>query len=303
MPAATGVDVLTRQRQLMTWIRKRNGVAHTSDARAAGFSAYEIAGAVSEGRLSRVRRSWLVTPDCDQRRVVAASLGGRVTCVSAAAMRGLWVPHRHQAHDASSEQTHVAVPGTSSRHNRAGLRLHWGTGPAPVGRNANEDHILNVLFHVSQCLARPDALAVWESAIRQGLTEPSVLHRVSWRRAEAAAIAALASALSDSGLETRFADGMRAAGVTVKQQVWLDGHPVDGLIGESLVVQIDGFEHHSSAADRRRDIAADARLVTRGYVILRFDYHQIFFKWSYVLETVLIAIAQGAHRRPIHQNR
>jgi very-short-patch-repair endonuclease len=302
MPAAAGIHAVLRQRQLMTWIGKRNGVAHTSDARAAGFSVYEIATAVAEARLSRVRRSWLVTPDCDQRRVVAASVGGRVTCVSAAAMRGLWVPHRDQTGH-SDEQTHIAVPGTSSRHDRAGLRLHWATGPAPVGKNANEDHMLNVLYHVAQCMRRPDALAVWESAIRRGLTEPSVLQGVAWRRAEAAAIAARASALSDSGLETHFANGMRAASVSVRQQVWLDGHPVDGLIGEWLVVQIDGFEHHSSAADRRRDIAADARLVTRGYVVLRFDYHQILFEWPHVLETILTAIAQGAHRRPSHQNR
>jgi very-short-patch-repair endonuclease len=43
--------------------------------------------------------------------------------------------------------------------------------------------------------------------------------------------------------------------------------------------------------------------VTRGYVVLRFDYHQILFEWPHVLETILTAIAQGAHRRPSHQNR
>ena len=185
----------------------------------------------------------------------------------------------------------------------AGLRAPLGSGAAPVGRNANEDNILNVLFHVSRCLSRPDALAVWESALRKRLIQPGVIRRVAWRRAEAAAIAAVASALSDSGLETRFVDGMRAAGVAVRQQVWLDGHPVDGLIGTSLVVQIDGFAHHSSPADRRRDIAADARLMALGYIVLRFDYHQILFEWPQVLETILIAVAQGSHLRPTFQNR
>jgi len=210
-------------------------------------------------------------------------------------MRGLWTPDH--------EQTHVAVPGTSSRHAGTDLRLHWGTGPAPVGRNSTEDSILNILFHVAHCLPRADALAVWESAIRKKLTDPDVLQQVAWRRAEATAIAAVASVLSDSGLETHFVDGMRAVGVTVKQQVWLDGHPVDGLIGDSLVVQLDGFAHHSTAADRRRDIEADARLALRGYVVLRFDYHQVLFQWDLVLETVLTAIAQGAHRRRVLQNR
>jgi very-short-patch-repair endonuclease len=88
-----------------------------------------------------------------------------------------------------------------------------------------------------------------------------------------------------------------------RQQVWVDGHPFDALVGNSLALQIDGFAHHSSPSQRRRDIAADARLVTRGYVVLRFDYHQILFEWDRLLETVVTAMAQGAHRRPVIQNR
>lgn len=166
-----------------------------------------------------------------------------------------------------------------------------------------EEPILNVLFHVAHCLPRSQALAVWESAVQRRLAEPAVLRHVAWRRAEAVSIAELVSSLSESGLETHFVDGMRTAGVAVRQQVWIDGHPVDGLIGDSLVVQIDGFAHHSTAADRRRDLAADARLVTRGYVVLRFDYQQVLFDWDRVLDTVLTAIAQGAHLRPVARNR
>jgi very-short-patch-repair endonuclease len=277
----------TRRERLTAWLRARHGVAHTSDARAAGFTAYEINAVIEAGDARRVRRSWLVAPECDPRRVAAASVGGRVTCVTAAELLGLWTP----SHDAA----HVAVAGTSSRLDATGLRLHWGTGPAPVGRNAVEDPIFNVLFHVARCVPRADALAVWESAVRKGLVDAGVLSRVAWRNAGATELAAVASSLSDSGLETRFVSGLRRAGVSVRQQVWIDGHPVDGLIGRSLVVQIDGFEHHRTAAARRRDIEADARLVLRGYTVLRFDYHQVLFQWETVLQTVLTAIAQGAH--------
>ena len=278
-------------------------MAHTSDAKAAGFSKYEIAAAVTEADVRRVRRSWLVTPECDARRVAAAAHSGRLTCVSAAAERGLWVPSPGTLGRTSSSTVHIAVPGTSSRHEADGVMLHWALGPAPVGRNMTEEPILNVLFHVAHCLPRRDALAVWESAISRGLTDTGVLRGVAWRRTRATEIAELSSSLSDSGLETRFVDGMRQTGVAVRQQVWIDGHPVDGLIGVSLVVQIDGFAHHSSAADRRRDLAADARLVVRGYVVLRFDYQQILFDWEHVRETILTAMAQGAHLRPVARNR
>ncbi|WP_235566915.1 endonuclease domain-containing protein [Microbacterium sp. Root180] len=87
---------------------------------------------------------------------------------------------------------------------------------------------------------------------------------------------------------------MHGIGVKVRQQVWIDGHPVDGLIGERLVVQVDGFEHHR-AADRRRDIAADARLMLRGFHVLRFDYVQILFHPEQVISVIQTAIAQRRH--------
>ena len=282
----------TRQHDLVEWLTKRSGVAHSSDARAAGFTGRDMAGAVDAGLVERVRRSWLVTSDCDPRRRAAATVSGRVTCVSAAVLRGLWIPPAVE-----TDTVHVAVASTTARIRADQLRLHWGSGPAPVGRNQNEDPILNVMFHVAHCLTTGDALTIWESAIRSKIVHAEVVERVSWRSTQAAALAAVASSLSDSGLETRFVDGMRRAGVAVRQQVWIDGRPVDGLIGTSLVTQIDGFDHHSSAADRRRDLEADARLVARGYVVLRFDYFHVLFHWDYVVETVLTAIAQGAHRR------
>ena len=165
-------------------------------------------------------------------------------------------------------------------------------------RNANEDQILNVLFHTAQCLPRRDALAIWESAVHSKLTDAKVLQGVAWRRTDASAIASVAAALSDSGLETYFVDGMRRAGVHVSQQVWIDGHPLDGLIGDSLAIQLDGFEHHRGA-NRGRDLKADARLVLRGYIVLRFDYEQVLFQWDYVLDTILTAMAQNVHRRRV----
>lgn len=297
MSDATITRLDARRRELLSWLGMRNGVAHSSDLRAAGFTIYEIARAVEAGVLQRIRRSWLAAADCDARRLAAAAVSGRVTCVSAAAMRGLWVPA--SSISGPDQKVHVAVASTAGRIASDRVHLHWGSGPTPTGRNTTEDPVLNVLFHVAHCLPMPDAVAVWESAIRKEAVDAEVLGFVAWRSTQAAEIASVASALSDSGLESLFVDGLRRAGVRVRQQVWIDGHPVDGLIGRSLVTQIDGFAHHSSAADRRRDLTADARLVTRGFVVLRFDYVQLLFQWNEVLQTIQTAIAQGAHRRPV----
>lgn len=273
---------------LEDWLRERGGgVAHTADLYAAGFGKHAIAARVRAGTLIRIRRSWLILPGTNHARVAAVRAGGRLTCVSAAAELHLWTPE----HD----EVHVAVPPTAARIDRTGLRVHWSSGPAPVARRAVIDPLINILFHIARCNPPAAALAVWESALRKGLIAADVLQRIAWRSARAARLAAISSQLSDSGLETHFVELMRAIGVPVRQQVWIDGHPVDALIGERLVVQIDGFAHHSSPEARRRDILADARLRLRGYTVIRFDYHQILFQPETVQEIIRASIAQGLH--------
>lgn len=270
------------------WMARRGGVASAAHARAEGFTTHGIRVAVASGHVARLRRTWLVTPGCDPELREAAALGGRLTCLSAARRLRLWTPD----HD----RLHVAVPSTSARLAADEHRLHWSSGPAPVAATALEDPIINVLFHVARCVPLADALAVWESAVRTRQVDAAVLARVRWRSTAARRLAETASALSDSGVETRFVILMHSIGVSVRQQVRIDGHRVDGLIGDSLVVQIDGFQHHR-AADRRRDITADARLTLRGYTVLRFDYMQVLFQPDQVIAVVSAAIAQRLHDR------
>ena len=158
-----------------------------------------------------------------------------------------------------------------------------------------EDHLLNALLLVAECTTRDLALTVWESAVRRGLVQAGVLARVDWRSLRAREVADACSALSDSGLETIFLARFGNLGVGIRQQVWIDGHPVDFLIGDRLVVQLDGFEHHSSPASRRRDMDADARLALLGYTVLRFDYQQVMIEWERVEAVLATAMAQRVH--------
>ncbi|WP_288873442.1 DUF559 domain-containing protein [uncultured Microbacterium sp.] len=271
------------------WVRARGGSAHSSAARLSGFSDHAVRRAVDAGALHRVRRSWLVTPDCDPRRVAAASVGGRATCVSAAALQGLW--------EVRTDEVHVALPHSASRFDPSGVIVHRGRGPVPVHPRSPDEPVLNVLFHVARCLPLPDALAIWESAVRRGAVDLDVLEQVKWRSSAPSRISALVGDRSDSGPESTFVSLMRGIGVEVRQQVWVDGHPLDAMIGDRLGVQIDGYAHHSSAADRRRDMRADARLALRGYTVLRFDTQQVMYDAPHVERTILTAMAQGLHRK------
>lgn len=278
---------MRNRHELVGWISQHGGVAHSNDVRAAGFSMHGMRTAVDMGAVRRIRRSWLAVPECERALFRAAEVGGRVTCLSQAERLSLWVP--------DTEHLHIAVPGNSSRVSGEGLSLHWAQGPAPVVSSALVDPILNVLFHVARCVPSADAMAVWESAIRKGLVSADVLRRVRWRSEAARRIADVASSLSDSGIETRFLLVIRPLGLELRQQVWLDGHPVDFLIGEKLVVQVDGFAHHR-AADRRRDLRADARLQLLGFTVVRFDFQQVLFDPGYVTDIVSTAVAQHLHR-------
>jgi very-short-patch-repair endonuclease len=85
-------------------------------------------------------------------------------------------------------------------------------------------------------------------------------------------------------------------GIEPRLQVRISGvGRVDMVIGDRLVLEIDGYAYHSDKerfeADRRRD----ARLSARGYRVLRFSYDQIFNHWSEVKSAILAAIARGDH--------
>jgi len=88
---------------------------------------------------------------------------------------------------------------------------------------------------------------------------------------------------------------LRPHGLPVRQQVVIAGRPVDILIGKRLVIQTDGWEFHSSSAQRSADIAHDAELRLRGYTVLRFSYAQVVHGWPEVERTILRAVAAGLH--------
>ncbi|MFC4139840.1 MULTISPECIES: endonuclease domain-containing protein [unclassified Microbacterium] len=272
---------------LATWMRDHDGIAHSRDLRTAGYTAHQIKKAVDAGHLERMRRSWLLTAQCSDARRAAAEVSGRVTCVTAAKELGLW--------SENTTETHLAVPATASRNAAPLRRLHWATGPVPVAKFTTADPILNVLYHVARCQELASALAIWESALRKGHVTLDQVRRTVWRSTAVGEVLERVGVLSDSGVETTFLRIMRSCGVQVRQQVVIDGHPVDALIGERLIVQLDGFEFHSKPEDRRRDMRQDARLALLGYTVLRFDYQQVMFDARYVQQTIVNAIAQGLH--------
>lgn len=262
------------------WIRRRGGIAHRRELEAAGWGAARLRG------LEPVGRQWVTTGDALEPLVEAARRRARLACVSAAAQLDLQLLH-------APTHLHLHVPRQGTQRPAPDLRLHRSRVIQPVGPYALVESVPDMLANVARCLPFVEALIVWESALRRGHANLAELRRIAWSGPVQRRLARAASDLSDSLLETILLHRLRELGVSCRQQVRLRGRSVDLLVGERLVIQIDGHQFHQ-AAQRRSDIAFDAQLVLDGLHVLRFDYLQVV--QDEAAPVVLRAIAQGLHR-------
>ncbi|GGH38885.1 endonuclease domain-containing protein [Microbacterium album] len=244
------------------------------------------------GLLSRPRQGWVALPNADPMLVSAARVGVVLTCVTQAARLGLWVPR--------SDRHHVAAPAHSGAVGRTAAHVHWAKPIVPRRPGELVDPIQNVLMLVACCLPREQAVAVWESALKARLIEAQEMAGYPLP-ARARDVCALARPFADAGTESIVCHRLRWLDEPVIPQVVIAGRPVDVLIGERLVVQIDGGHHVGPQRDS--DIEHDARLRLMGYHVIRVSYDQIMNQWERVHDLVLRAIAQGLHRAPSARRR
>lgn len=88
--------------------------------------------------------------------------------------------------------------------------------------------------------------------------------------------------------------------VELRQQVRVRGiGRVDFLIGDGLVIEVDGAEFHTSRTDFEEDRRRDALLSALGYRVLRFSYNQIASRWPEVEAAIRAAVARGDHLRVV----
>lgn len=275
---------------LIKWIVSRDGIAHRKQALAAGWKDADLRAAVALGSIRIIRRTWLTVASAPPDLVAAANAGARLTCVSLARERGWWMP------ELADSRRHLSIPP----HARAGTIeqgdvVHWTMSVAPVSAWSLRVSVEDALAHIARCETPENARILWESAIQKERLSPLALQEVHWKSRAAAELSLRVTGLADSGLESIFVVRLSPWGLPIRQQVPLAGRPVDILIGAFLVVQVDGFAYHSTAADRDRDVSHDQELRLRGYTVLRFTYSQVHHDWPAVERAIVRAIAAGLH--------
>ena len=272
--------------------RLRATVMHREQLRAEGYRDAQLRAAVRAGEVEVYRRAWFVAPDAPAELREAALRGGRLTCVTFARRRGWWMP------EGGDDRIHLHFPpgSTGPRAPWDGI-AHWSRPIAPVGRSLMAT-VEDALAHIAVCQPPAVAHVVWESAARAERLAPEALRAIRWPSRAARGLAAEVNGLAGSGVEVLVWRPLRRLRGQGRQQVYLPGEHADALVGAWLVIQIDGWAHHSTSAQRSKDIAHDAELRLRGYTVLRFSYAQVVHDALAVERTVQRALAAGLHTRP-----
>lgn len=261
--------------------------------RAAGWSRAAIDAALRIGGLERVRRGVYVLGDACAPLRAATGHGGTLACVSAARHLGLWTL-------SGDDTVHVWMAGRGRRHHDREVAAcvcveHWDLAPTRDGFALPS--VPRILRQILTCRGVEEFFVCLESALALGMIDRAGL---AWlhehTNGEAREALLLARSDADSGLESLLRWRLRGHGVTVRTQVEIPGvGRVDGLIGERLIIELDGRENHATVDLRHKDLVRDANAAIWGFTTLRFDYALVVHDWPLVEQAVLGAIAAGLH--------
>ena len=281
-----------------TWLR--GGIARTYELLRDGHTSHQLTAAVRRGEVIRVRQGHYACPELTEPETRAVRVGGRLTGLSAARHHGLWTPRDTSlevsvAPDARALRSPTDKSTRLSTLQNPDITVHWTDHSAPGTRSAVG--VLGCLIDVAKNQPAWVALAVIESALHLRRVSPA-----AWRRAVRVlprhldALLSAASALSGSGGESLAKYQFITTGIHFAQQVSIDGvGRVDFVVGDRLVVEIDGAEFHTTREAFEEDRRRDAALRTAGYRVLRFSYAQVSARWNEVEGAVAAAIGEGDH--------
>ncbi len=245
-------------------LHRMGGAARIHTLYERGYSPKGLRLAVDHGLVFRPRKGWVALPSLGPELRFAVQYGVVLTCTSVAQFKELWVAKPPQRFHVSARHAgaHVSAPAI----------VHWSAPIVPRHPDALVEPLPNMLHHVSRCLPHEEALAVWESALNKRLTTIDYLSGLPFPPL-ARALLRECTPYSDSGLESLFKTRLRWLGVPVRAQISLKGHRVDFLIGDRLVIQLDGKQH--AGAQKTTDNQHDIALRQDGYHVLRFTYAQV----------------------------
>jgi very-short-patch-repair endonuclease len=275
----------------------------TEDLRAIGLSERDIARLVRDGKLVRVRVGSYARVDSHAHALQALRVGGRLTCVSELARRGVFV--HGGAGDLVGERArvHVQLELNASRlglrTDKRDTRLHWVTLRRGVAPRAVSVDLFDALVQSAGCQSPRAFIASVDSALHLGLLHADDVDAVfaalprRFRR-----LRYLVDGRAESGSETLVRLMLRALGRRAELQVVIRGvGRVDLVVDGWLVVECDSKAFHSSWDQQREDRRRDQALAALGYVVYRPIAEDILYHPDIVVAALKGLLALPMRRR------
>ena len=266
-------------------LRRLGGAAPARDLLARGASARTLTAAVRRGDVIRPRHGWYALPSLDVATITAVRAGGVVSCVTLLDALGVWVPPR-------SGPPHIAVPrNAAGRHSTRGMVVHW-SGEAAALRSMR-DSVPGALRNVARCCGVELAVASADSALRAGVLSDRDLASLP------AAIRRRVDSRGESGGESVVRQRLRALGIRFAMQVRIDRvGRVDFVVGDRLVIEVDGYAYHGTREAFERDRGRDLALVEQGRLVIRVSQRQVLDEWPRIERAILAIVRSRRHRWP-----
>lgn len=272
------------------------GVASKWQLNDHGVTDWEIGRARHDGRVVRIRRAWYALPGADRQVCAAVRVGGMLSCVSLIRSTGIWAPPDSAVHvsvAANASLLRSAESRLAPFQENAGVVLHWR--PRAGATRLPRDTIAGSLVEAVGCAGEADVIAMTDSALHLGAVRPDELSLAGMPPR----LIALADSAAESGGETYVRLRLRSMQVDVRTQVEIpDIGRVDFLIGDRLVLEVDGYAFHGDRDAFERDRARDLALVARGFLVIRVSYRQITREWPRVERAISSILRSRRHRIP-----
>lgn len=264
------------------------GVARVGLLRANGYSPTAIRQLAAAGA-SQPRKGIWALPAADRDYLRAILNNGQITCASAAERYGLSLKDR-------PSRLHLAT-----RHSRGRGFLRHGYTRFPSLEGTPVASVEDTVIHALTCLPEVDAIAVAQSAMQTfGIPRSLLASELSADfYGNARRRLAKADGISESVPEISARLLFESAGLDFQRQARIAGvGRVDFLINGWLIVEVNGYQFHSSRDDWRKDMARINAAQLLGYGTLSYAPEQIWNSPDHVLDEIHRMLKRGQPTDP-----
>jgi very-short-patch-repair endonuclease len=267
----------------LDFLTSLGGVARVGTLRREGYSDRAVRN-LAKASATQPRQGVWALPDADAEFLQAIVSDSLVTCASGASHYGLWLKDKPR-------RLHLATRHRRGRHTPKHGRLRFAADHRlPIA--SLEDTVI----HGLTCLAEVDAIAMAQSAMAQHGLPRVVLEAELTAKYYGPARKRLAKAdgLSESVPEISARLLFETAGFPFDRQVRIAGvGRVDFLIDRWLIVEINGFQFHSSREAWRKDMTRSNVAQVQGYAVLSYAPEQVWNSQDMVLQEIRAVLKRG----------